>query len=119
MRKLVLKYPQFLILAIVCLCATLYFNYVFKPISKPINPLEEEATKTKLQRIEDDKKALQIKVLEEETKSKDLLLVVDSLENLKPKIKVKYVTKYKDIDTANATALVKEFDSLFSSHNLK
>lgn len=121
MRKYIEKRGSLLIVGILVLLSmySLLTSLEKKKVKTPINPLQEEATKTKLQRLEDDKKALQIKILEQETKSKDLLEVVDSLENLKPKIKVKYVTKYKDIDSAGSMLLAKEFDSIFSSHNIK
>ena len=46
----------------------------------------------------------------------DFLNQIDSLENRKPIIEIKYVTKYKEIDDASVITVVSELDSLFSGN---
>lgn len=44
---------------------------------------------------------------------------IDSLLNVKPKINIKYVTKYKEIDDANAFKLISLSDSIFTANGIK
>jgi len=44
---------------------------------------------------------------------------IDSFQNLKPKIQTIYVTKYKEIDNANAGDIINEFSGVFSKIGIK
>jgi hypothetical protein len=44
---------------------------------------------------------------------------IDSLEHLKPQIHIKYVTKYKEINDANANSVANEFKRVFTNANIK
>lgn len=44
---------------------------------------------------------------------------IDSLKNERNKIVIKYKTKINEIDKFNSVQLVNEFDSIFSSANIK
>lgn len=43
----------------------------------------------------------------------------DSLENLKPKIKIQYDTIYKKIDNSSAGAIANQFTNIFTNANVK
>lgn len=44
---------------------------------------------------------------------------IDSIENVKQKIKYIYVTKYKEIDTASVGSIVNQFQDLFTKSGVK
>jgi hypothetical protein len=44
---------------------------------------------------------------------------IDSLQNLKPKIHIEYVSKYKEIDDANANSVANDFKRIFANANIK
>jgi ABC-type anion transport system duplicated permease subunit len=87
-----------------------------KQVKSPIN---KELIDVETKRIADQKKAIELSLDEQEKQVKILLKKLDSLQNSKTKIQIKYVTKYREIDSASSFVLAKEFDSIFSSHNLK
>lgn len=114
-----LENKQFLILIITCLLTFLYFIYILKPVGSMIKPFYRYNIKTKIEKFDNEKRDLQIKISEEKKRNLNLLSIVDSFEKIKPKIKIKYVTKFKEIDTSHIGTLSKEFDSIFSAHNIK
>ena len=115
MRKTIERYPQFLILAIVCLLATVYVRYVFvatkrgKKISTSIQKTQVSAQKANIQSLTDSL----------EKRAKSLELKVDSLARLKNKIHFEYVTKYREVDSSSNLELARRFDSVFSVNNIK
>lgn len=44
---------------------------------------------------------------------------IDSLQKVKSKIQIKYVNKYKEIDNADASDIINEFDDIFTTNNIK
>ena len=117
MRDFLKKYPQFWVLAIICLLASAYFNYVFVGTKHKIGV--SGVIETKVEQLESDKKKLNTRIDSLLKITDNLLHVVDSIENIKPKIRIKYVEKYRQIDSSNSLNLSKEFDSIFAVHHVK
>ena len=58
-------------------------------------------------------------ISETEKKVDKLETKIDSLESLKPKIVIKYVKKYKEIDSASVGVIIADFDSIFAANGHK
>lgn len=83
------------------------------------NPINKEKIDVDAKKLAEEKKAIQLSLEKQEKEVEKLLKKIDSLQNSKSKIKIKYVTEYRKIDSASSLVLAKKFDSIFSSHNLK
>jgi membrane-bound ClpP family serine protease len=81
-----------------------------------INNSDYEKTKVKrsVDSIQRHSDSLIMLIATTEQRVNRMKMVIDSLENVKPQIVVKYVKKYKEIDSASAGTVVTEFDSIFS-----
>jgi hypothetical protein len=120
MRKYLEKNGSVLILIILGLI-TLFSAYTFwieKNKSKITNPLEQKVIKAELERLSNEKKALEHKLDSQEKVSKNLVGQVDSLGHLKPKIHIEYVNKENEINNSYSATLVSEFDSVFAKNNI-
>jgi hypothetical protein len=120
MRKYLEKNGSVLILIILGLI-TLFSAYTFwieKNKSKITNPLEQKVIKAELERLFNEKKALEHKLDSQENVSKNLVGQVDSLGHLKPKIHIEYVTKENEINNSYSVNLISEFDSVFAKNNI-
>jgi hypothetical protein len=52
-------------------------------------------------------------------KSLGFKYTIDSLLNVKPKINIRYVTKYKEIDNSSVFELISMSDSIFHANGIK
>ena len=50
---------------------------------------------------------------------KTMQFKIDSLENLKPQIQIRYVEKIKEIENANAIDVYNDFKRIFANNNIK
>ena len=102
---------------IIILSYGVFFYWVNKGrnnITKPKNELENKIAKLEL-----DKKTIQKRLDSINFITKKLNATIDSIESLKPKIKIKYVEKYRQIDSSNSNYISKEFDSIFTANHIK
>lgn len=106
---------KILIGIIVCLCAYIYI--------KRDSPLENNKMLERLKIESDSLNSVNEFLLFDVTALKDSIKVnqkqIDSLVKEKSKIVIKYKIKSNEIDKANTAELVSEFDSIFSSANIK
>ena len=106
---------KILIGIIVCLCAYIYINRD--------SPLENNKMLERLKIESDSLNSVNEFLLFDVTALKDSIKVnqkqIDSLVKEKSKIVIKYKIKSNEIDKANTAELVSEFDSIFSSANIK
>ena len=112
-----MKNGFYLVIAIILLSYGVYFYYVsdaFKKYKKPTSELENKILKLEL-----DKNTIQKNLDSINFITKKLNATIDSIESLKPKIKIKYVEKYRQIDSSNSNYISKEFDSIFTANNIK
>lgn len=111
------KYPQFLIVAIICLLATLFVKYVYfdSPRIKPSTSVITD----KVDKLESEKKQLKKRIDSINTQVSALEKRIDSITKITPKIKIKYVKTYREIDSSNTSYLSKKFDSIFSVNHIK
>ena len=102
MRKYLEKNGSVLILIILGLITifSAYTFYIQKNKVKTANPLEQKVIKAELERLSNEKKALEHKLDSQEKVSKNLVGQVDSLGHLKPKIHIEYVTKENEINNS-------------------
>jgi hypothetical protein len=58
-------------------------------------------------------------IQERDAKIDKFTLQIDSLQKLKPKIQIEYVSKYKEINDANANSVANEFKRIFANAGIK
>lgn len=121
MRKLVTKYPHYLVFIIIFLIGIVSFIIGLnkKVNNTPINPIVTEMAKTEKQRYEDNKKALQQRIDSQNIKINLLYKKLEVIQQTKTKIRIEYVNKETKISSASATALLVEFDSVFAKNSVK
>lgn len=102
---------------IIALCISLLIvGYIaYKP--KQIN-IYESVMKAEIQRLTKlNQKTIQL-ISERDLKINKFAIQIDSLEHLKPKIHIQYVSKYKEINDANANSVADEFKRIFANANI-
>ena len=99
------------IILLIGLCFFLYFNK--KDINFEKDLYDEKITLLKKER--DSLNSLYFNSLEKIGCYKSQ---IDSLQNLKRKIKYVYIEKYKEIDSANAIDVYNKFKDIFSKNNI-
>jgi hypothetical protein len=104
------------IILVVLLVVALRFLYDAKKEMEGLNPINNQQEIFRLQQEND---ALVTQLAKSEIKSEIFEDKIDSLQGLKPKIEVKYVTKYKEIMLSNGNQLANEFDSIFTKVGVK
>jgi hypothetical protein len=118
MVKFNIDKKQLIIIVLSLLLGFLSGYFIFRPTKKPLN-YDEERIKKELNELKEKNKLLQSYVLYVEKQSFVLKCRVDSLQSLKSKIEIKYVSKFKEIDDASAIGVVNEFERIFSKSNFK
>lgn len=88
----------------------------FSPSPSPYDSTLIEQKVRELQR-ENDSLALVNVVMEE--KQNKATQKIDSLEGLKPKIIIKYVQTFKEIDSYSTAHVISKFDSIFADNGVK
>lgn len=83
------------------------------------NPYNEELAKHELERLKQENSTLVKTIAGRDVKIIGFNTKIDSLESLKPIIKTIYVTKYKEIDNASATAISNEFNNIFTNAGIE
>lgn len=106
------------VIAIIVLSVALLIVSYIAFWNEPV-PYDEKLIEKQKQEFKRQNDSLQRQIEYEKGKQAIFLTKIDSLQNLKPQIQIKYVTKYKEIDNANVGSIVSEFDTLFSNNGLK
>jgi hypothetical protein len=104
-----------LIIVLVILVAILSY-IAFKP---PINIIGVDILKAEKERLEAENKVLLNQILTNDSTILKLNTKKTDLENQKPKIKIQYVTIYKEIDSLNYTGVSDEFKTIFANAGIK
>jgi len=90
--------------------------FAFNPRPTQYN---DSLLKYTLNRLKNANDSLYNCIVVRDSEIKDFSSKIDSLQSLKPKIKIVYVEKYKEIDNAYAGAIVAKFENVFSKTNIK
>lgn len=110
------SWQQILAFAIVTIVAIVFAYLYFKPepalFDSKLLQMQYDSLKVQKTRLESE-----ISVLQADNKAKKVR--IDTLENKKPKIKLIYVNKSKEIDNANVGTVVNEFSSIFATGGIK
>jgi len=96
------------------LVVCLFFLFKDEPKNIDYRFLETQINSLKVKNTELLKDIMVIELKNNNYESK-----IDSLLQIKPKINIKYVTKYKEIDNANASRLISLSDSIFSANGIR
>lgn len=91
----------------------------FKDKNNNNEPTYKLLYKNRLKLLNEEKKAILISIDSIKFEIKKRELIIDSLKNLKPQIQLKYVIKYKQIDSANSFTIVDEFKQLFAKDSVQ
>ena len=118
MRDFILKKSPFIIVIIIILSYGVYFYYVSQAFEK-YQKVKKNSLSPNIQRLVVDKKVLLKRIDSINIVIDKLNKKIDTLESYKPKIKIKYVEKYRQIDSSNTYYLCKEFDSIFSVYHVQ
>ncbi len=106
------------IIIILCLAVALAIVSwtAFKPVA--VN-YSEQLIKEEVLRLNKENAELTNRISERNVYISSIERKNDSLENLKPKIKIQYDTIYKKIDNSSAGAIAKQFADIFTNANVK
>lgn len=106
------------IIIILCLAVALAIVswIAFKPVA--VN-YSEQLIKEDVLRLNKENAELTNRISERNVYISSIERKNDSLENLKPKIKIQYDTIYKKIDNSSAGTIAKQFTDIFTNANVK
>lgn len=101
-----------IVVLIVCLSIVSYIAF------SPQKPYDDSIIKERMDKLshENDSLLNDNKLLRAERSS--YYKKINSLNSLEPKIEIRYVEKYKQIDNASINSITNEFDSLFSKNGI-
>lgn len=105
------KVIAIIILSLLCLILA---YIAFKPSNKSSSETLIKQLTEQYEAKEKVIKAINDKIVSQNVDYKNKL---DSIGKIKPKIEIKYVKIYKDIDIHTSGELTNEFDSLFAEHS--
>ncbi|MFW9952379.1 MAG: hypothetical protein ACFFKA_19850 [Candidatus Thorarchaeota archaeon] len=101
------------IIIVVLTCLVLLFGY-FAYREKPHDSsFAEKYLKEQMDSLANENTRLLKENIDKDNKILIFSKTLDSLQNLEPKVIIKYVKKYKEIDSASAGELVNDFNNLF------
>ena len=117
MRDFIIKKSAWVLVVIIILSYGVYFYWLIKGRNNIIKPKTE--IENRFKKLEADKKRIEKRLDSINNVATILYSKIDSIENLKPKITIKYVTKYNKIDNSNTNDLCKEFERIFTANHVK
>ncbi len=88
----------------------------YKPSTEVIG---ESILKAEIERLGNENKALEKKIISNDTIIANLSTKITELQNQKPKIKTVYVSIYKKIDNLTCIGIVKEYKRIFANSGIK
>ena len=94
---------------------SLLISFPNKTVNNPVNNYIDSETK----KLEYEKKAIQHRLDSQDIAVEKLIKKLDSIQNSKAKIQIKYVIKYKEIDSSYSLHIVKEFNNIFARNNVR
>lgn len=80
-------------------------------------PYDKEFLQKQIKKLDSANMELRSAIVVEQNKVKKYEALNDSLIKLEPIIKIKYVTIYKNIDSASAPAILNQFKDVFSNNH--
>jgi len=81
--------------------------------------LDDTIYKEQISELNKKNDSLKLSIQNKIDEIKTMELKIDSLENLKPKIQIRYVEKIKEIESANAIDVYNDFKRIFANNNIK
>ena len=113
MKKIDIKILAIIILSVL----VIILGYVaFNPKTEQYN---DSLLKYTLNRLKTENDSLLNCIAVRDGEIKAFNSKIDSLQSLKPKIKIVYVEKYKEIDNANSGAIVAKFKNVFAKAGIR
>jgi hypothetical protein len=103
-----------IILLVIALVVVSWIAFQPAPVNYSEQLIKEEVSRLSKENIE-----LTDKISERNVYISSIERKNDSLENLKPKIKIQYDTIYKKIDNSSAGAIANQFTNIFTNANVK
>lgn len=112
MRRIGMKFSSiFFVIILILLAYIFHKDYVYEQKKSNFQSFFDSIAKQNC--------ALLTEIDSVESKSDSLLLVVDSLNNSKVKIKYVYEKEFKRLDSSSANDILREYHRVFSKHNIK
>ena len=112
--KLDTKYKLLFIGMIAILAMQIYVTMVFEPDATIHQPYERL-----IEGLRKDNTMLLQSISRHEDEVRLYRTQIDSLEHLKKEKEIEYVNKYKEVDAADAPAIVAQFRSIFTANDIK
>jgi cytochrome c-type biogenesis protein CcmH/NrfG len=85
----------------------------------PQAPFDKEVYEKQIEELKQKNNTLMLDIARIESIKARRESEIDSLQSLKPKIIIRYETKKTAIERAPVVIIVNEFDSIFTSHNIR
>jgi hypothetical protein len=105
---------------VIAVLAAAFLCALFFALRKPEPaPYDETLVNTRINLLEQQNDQLLKDIAAERKKTTLFMFKIDSLEQRKPVVEIKYVKIYEKIDASHVDYVVSELDSVFSANSLK
>lgn len=96
------------------LALTIYFAFKIKK-----TPYDEELIEKREKQLEQQNAQLERDIALERKKTAKFQKEIDSLEHLKNKIEIRYVTKSNEIDNSSVSTTINDLDRIFAKNGIR